>query len=157
MRLTITVRRYRPGEEDALWSLLHTTVHRVNATDYSQAQLDAWAPQNCPTEWCSRLQRTQPLLALAGSELVGFAELEANGHIDCFYTAFNWQNKGVGGVLLKAIEREAVTLGLPRLYAEVSITAKDFFLRKGFTFDAERIVEIRGEQLTNYAMSRRLV
>ena len=60
-------------------------------------------------------------------------------------------------MLLKAIEREAVTLGLPRLYAEVSITAKDFFLRKGFTLDAERIVEIRGEQLTNYAMAKRLV
>jgi putative acetyltransferase len=151
------IRRYKEGEEQTLWSLLYETVHKVNNRDYSQAQIEAWAPsQSDPSKWKDRLSRTNPFVAEENGELIGFAELEENGHIDCFYCAHNWQGKGVGRALLHAIEHEASKRGMSCLFAEASITAKGFFEKMGYSIKGEQTVSLRGEQFTNYAVSKRI-
>ena len=85
-------------------------------------------------------------------KILGFGELETNGHIDCFYVHYQHQNQGVGSKLYRALETKARELNLTRLYSEVSITAKPFFLSRGFTIVAPptRIVSRRGVyQLSN--------
>lgn len=149
------IRRYKKGEEQTLWFLLCETVHKVNSKDYSQKQIEAWAPSKSdPFKWKDRLRETNPLVAEENGELIGFAELEENGHIDCFYCAHNWQGKGVGSALLHAIEQEASNHGISRLFAEASITAKGFFEKKGFSVEGEQTVSLRGERFTNYAVSK---
>jgi putative acetyltransferase len=151
------VRRYRKGEEQELWSLLYETVHKVNSKDYTQAQIEAWAPTQWDLpKWKKRLNKTNPFVAEKDNQIVGFAELEANGHIDCLYCAHNWQGKGVGSSLLQAIEHEALILGISRLFAEASLTARGFFEKKGFSVESEQTVSLRGEQFTNYAVSKRI-
>ena len=34
----MTVRRWRPGEEAALWQLKYRTIHTINRADYSDEQ-----------------------------------------------------------------------------------------------------------------------
>jgi len=149
------IRRYNLGEEQALWSLLYETVHRVNCKDYSSAQLDAWAPSQIDlTKWKERLSQTNPFVVEENGALIGFAELEENGHIDCFYCAHDWQGKGVGTALLQTIEHEAAKRGLSRLFAEASITAKSFFERHGFLVEVEQSVALRGEPFTNFVVSK---
>lgn len=149
------IRRYHQGEEEALWSLLYHTVHKVNGKDYSQAQVEAWAPFEWDIlQWKKRLLRTNPFVAEENGQLVGFADLEHNGHIDSFYCAHNWQRKGVGSALLNAIEQMAKSQGISRVFAEASITAKGFFLSKGFSVEGEQAVSLRGEQFINYAVSK---
>jgi GNAT superfamily N-acetyltransferase len=149
------IRRYKEGEAQALWSLLYETVHQVNCNDYSLAQLDAWAPAQIDlAPWTERLSQISPFVAEENSEIIGFAELEENGHIDCFYCAHDWQGKGVGTALLQAIEDEAAKRGLYRLFAEASITAKGFFERHGFTVEAEQSVSLRGEHFTNFVVTK---
>nr|WP_320048884.1 GNAT family N-acetyltransferase [uncultured Desulfuromonas sp.] len=149
------VRRYKEGEEQNLWSLLYETVHRVNCKDYSLAQLKAWAPAQMDlAQWKERLSQTNPFVAEENGQLIGFAELEEDGHIDCFYCAHNCQGQGVGTALLRAIEQEAAKLGISRLFAEASITAKGFFERHGFSVEAEQSVSLRGEQFTNFVVAK---
>ena len=82
------VRRYKEGEEQDLWSLLHNTVHRVNCKNYSLTQLKAWAPAQMDlAQWKERLSQTNPFVAEESGQLIGFAELKEDGHIDCFYCA----------------------------------------------------------------------
>lgn len=153
----MNIRRYKAGEEQALWSLLYDTVHKVNSKDYSPAQVEAWAPsQSEPSTWKERLSNTNPFVADENGELIGFATLEENGHIDCFYTGHNWQGKGVGSALLHSIEQEAVKKGINRLFAEASITATGFFEKKGFSVGAEQTVILRGEKFTRYLVSKRI-
>jgi putative acetyltransferase len=88
--------------------------------------------------------------------IVGFGELEANGHIDCFYCHKNYQGCGVGKQIYRAIETKAVKLSLNRLFVEVSITAKPFFQRMGFSIVQKQEVTCRGETFVNYVMEKSL-
>lgn len=93
-------------------------------------------------------------MAVIGEEILGFGELEASGHIDCFYCHRDHQGVGVGTALLAAIVAAAACLGVPKLFAEVSITARPFFERRGFRVVRELQTEVRGVTLVNYLMER---
>jgi len=43
-------------------------------------------------------------------------------------------------------------LGLRRLHAEVSITARPFFTRQGFTWVSDHLADINGVTLSNFIM-----
>ncbi len=149
------IRHYSRGEEEALRQLFYETVHQINIRDYSQAQVDAWAPADYdPEAWIARLKETSPWVACEGDELLGFAEMDSTGWIDCFYVHPARQGQKVGSALLQKLQQEAVKLGLSRLEVEASITARDFFQHKGFVTIHRQRVERRGEFLTNYRMRK---
>lgn len=79
----ITLRPYRPEDGPALLALFRDTIRRVNSRDYSPAQVAAWASDDIDTgRWFGRFAgRFVPVAEEAGHP-VGFAELEANGHVD---------------------------------------------------------------------------
>ena len=89
-------------------------------------------------------------------EIVGYAEFEPNGHIDCFYTHHKYIGCGVGSALMISIIKKAAQNGIKRIFAEVSITARPFFEKQGFAITEEQKVEIRGMKLTNYKMEKYL-
>lgn len=149
------IRRYSRGEEEALRQLFYETVHRINIRDYSQAQVDAWAPADYDLDaWVERLKGSSPWVAVEGDELLGFAEMDTTGGIDCFYVQHARLGQRVGSALLHKLQQEAMKLGLPRLEVEASITARDFFQRKGFVTIQRQQVERRGETLINYLMQK---
>lgn len=149
------IRRYRKGEEASLWSLLYNSVHFLCNKDYTQEQLEAWAPSRVDlSQWKQRLSQRNPFVMVDKGEIVGFAELESNGHIDCFYCSNGKHRSGIGTALLDEIENEASNMNIGRLYLEASITAKGFFERKGFREEKKQSVEIRGVELTNFVMSK---
>src|SRR5690242_5908128 len=86
--------------------------------------------------------------------IAGFAELQSNGHLDCFYCRKEFIGRGVGGLLLKSVEATARKLRVPALFAEVSITARPFFERRGFQLVKEQEVVVRGVSMKNYVMSK---
>ena len=157
--ININTRKYQPSDAQALADIYYHTIHNVNARDYSEAQINAWAPESSLnlTGWKEKWSKLPPIVALSNHEIVGFAEFESNGHIDCFYVHHKFQGKSVGTCLMNAIEREANANNIKRIYAEVSITAKPFFEKKGFAVIKQQIVVIRGCELTNFVMEKSLV
>ena len=154
MQQKIIVREYRPADVQELANIYYNTIHLINIQHYSQEQVDVWAPESSlETEgWAKKFTRTKPFVAVAGDEIVGFAEFEPNGHIDCFYVHHEDQGCGVGSSLMKEIFNKANALKLKRVFAEVSITAKPFFESKGFKVVKQQNVTIRGIELTNFIM-----
>ena len=106
--------------------------------------------------WRNKLARTNPFVALNETQIVGFVELEDSGHIHFFYCHHEWQRKGVGTALLHAAESRARSLSLPRLFAEVSTTAVEFFKSKGFSILKERAKIISGAPARQFVMEKRL-
>jgi putative acetyltransferase len=153
----IRIRDYQTEDTQALANIYYNTIHRVNIRDYSQAQVDAWAPSDSVDDysgWLEKLEKIKPFVAVTGEKIVGFAEFEPNGHIDCFYCHHEWQGKGVGSALMQYIFEKADQQTIPRICAEVSITAKPFFERKGFNIVKEQIVTLRGVELKNFVMEK---
>lgn len=145
------------NDTQEIMQLFYNTVHRINIRDYSQAQIDAWAPEHMDTQkWIERMQDRITYVAEENGKVIGFAELERTGHIGCFYCHADHQNMGVGKALFNKIQLIADNLGLQKLFTEVSITAKPFFEHMGFTAIASQEVELRGAKLTNYVMEKRL-
>lgn len=95
------------------------TVHKANARDYFREQVNAWAPEQADLElWLKRLRGSITLVTEENQTIVSFANLDPNGHIDCFYTHSEDQNKGYGSKLLLAIEQRARVLGLKKIFTE---------------------------------------
>ena len=133
------IRRYKLGEESEIWSVYFGSTRSIISHDYTEAQIARWAPENkSMKEWSLRLEAKNPFVALLNNKIVGFAELEADGHIDYFYTHKDFQGIGVGSALMKKIEEEALKNKIERVYAEVSVTASSFFTAKGFKIIQER-------------------
>jgi putative acetyltransferase len=134
------------------------TIHKINVKDYSPEQVDAWAPSSSLEidGWMRKWRKIQPIVAMIKDNIVGFAELEDNGHIDCFYCHHEYQGCGIGSALMREVEDSARKNKLSKLFAEVSITAKPFFESKGFIVKKEQSVTIRGMALTNFVMEKML-
>jgi len=95
-------------------------------------------------------------VAEIGGVLVGYTDLEPNGHLDRMYVHADFQRVGVATALLSTAEAAAKEGGLTRLYSEVSITARPFFERRGFRVIAAQTVTSNGQEYLNYRMEKRL-
>lgn len=154
----VTIREYKPEDAQPLATIYYNTIHKVKIQHYTQEQVEAWAPGTSldGEDWKKKFEKTRPLVAVADEQVVGFAEFESNGHIDCFYCHHEWIGCGVGSALMNAIHEQANRQGIKLIFSEVSITAKPFFERQGFTTITEQTVVLRGVELTNYRMEKLL-
>jgi putative acetyltransferase len=153
----IRIRGYAAGDASEIARLFYETVRSVNREDYSEEQVKAWAPGvPGPDEWHARMAARKTLVAEEGGEVVGFAELEEDGHLHMLYLREDAVGRGVGRGLYGAVEREAKAEGLRRIFTEASITARPFFERRGFRVVREQTVVVRGVAMTNFAMEKPL-
>ena len=151
----IKIRLFDTQDAEQIARLFHETVREVNARDYSNNQVRAWAPDDIHfRNWVEVCSNQFTYVADDEGTIAGFGELELNGHINCFFVHKNYHRCGVGKQIYQAIEAKAVELSVPRLFAEVSITAKPFFHRMGFSVIKEQEVICRGETFINYAMEK---
>jgi putative acetyltransferase len=72
------------------------------------------------------------LVCQMGSEIIGVAQLNADGEIKLFYVNPGWQGRGVGRALLAELALNAQCLAIERLQIYSSNTARLFFLAHGF-------------------------
>jgi putative acetyltransferase len=152
------IRRYRRGEERQVWSVYFAATRESIGRDYHPDLIERWAPHNKDmNEWVDRLAQKNPFVAIVDEQIVGMAEIEANGFIDFFYVHPRWQGKGIGKALLATIEREAAKTGVNSIFADVSVTAKTFFLLRGFTIIEAKTNVILGHPAPNFRMQKSLL
>lgn len=156
--MIINIRDYRLIDAKEVSDLFYHSVHNISILDYSQEELDVWAPTPIDYEkWRIRFERTKPFIAEIGGTIVGFAELEDNGHIDCFYVHKDFQRSGVGKQLMEKIFDTAQKKGITKLFAESSISALLFFNSFGFVTVKSNIVERGMVALKNYIVEKQMV
>lgn len=156
-RLNINIREMLASDLDVCIGLFQETVQTINQRDYTQEQLDAWAPKKIDNRknWETLLNNIS-YVAEIYDQIVGFADLSVNGYLDRLFVHKDYQGEGVATALMNKIEEQAKSLRLKEIKAEVSITAKPFFEKFGFKIVKQQAVEIRGVELTNYLMIKRL-
>lgn len=135
------------------------TVHKINACDYSDEQLDVWAPQNKAYSKmiASKLADQQVIGVKECGILLGFGSLDEAGDIDMLYVHKDRQRQGIATMILDKLERIAADRGKQSISVFASITAKPFFESHGYALEYENEVVKQGVSLTNYCMKKQLV
>ena len=152
------IRRYSPNDISEITELFYNTIHTINLRDYSSAEVDAWAPKNIDkVAWKHRLSENFTIVAKQDGIIVGFASLSYKGYYDLLYIHKDYQRQGIATALTDIIENEAVLNGINELTADVSITAKSFFEKRGYEVIRRQSVERKGQLLTNYKMIKNLL
>lgn len=151
------VRKFNVSDIHLLISLFRDTVHEICKDDYTNEQLNAWAPSDISEEkWTKRFLNSYTLVVEESGEILGFANLEDNGNVDMFYVSKSSQGQGVGKIPMTEIESYAKTKSLDKLTSDVSISAKEFFLKMGFVLDKNYIKTVNEIEFRNNLMSKKL-
>jgi putative acetyltransferase len=154
------VRAFRPEDAPALAALFHAAVHDIASHHYSQAQVNAWAPEvPDPARFLARAADGRTLLVAVdeGDAPLAYGDLEPDGHIDHLFCRPDAAGTGVAASLYAALEAAARAGGIARLHVEASEPARRFFLKRGFVVAARRDFELAGVPIHNFAMEKRLV
>jgi len=153
----LRIRAYCPEDAPALLAVFRDSVRRTAHRDYTPEQLAAWAPDVMDeSAWAERRASRPTWVADVEGKLIGFSDLEADGHLDMLYVAADYQGRGVASALLDAVLSAARAQGLTRVFTEASLTAKPFFERHGFRLLQEQTVQRLGQTLVNCRMERKL-
>lgn len=153
--MVLAIRRYLSSDLDAVIAIYQSAIRGVSAGDYSPEQIAAWS-QVDRDDWAPhRLSRPSWVAEIDGVP-AGFTDLEEDGHLDMMYVHARFQGRGVATALLRQVEATAHQAGLSRIFTEASITARPFFLLRGFELMAKQSVFCNGQWLTNFRMHKPL-
>jgi putative acetyltransferase len=151
-------RPYKSTDLESILSLFHATVHAVNINDYSQEQIDVWAPTILNKEkWAQSLSERYTYVVEFEGKIVGFGDMTHDGSLEHLYVDKDFQGCGIASLILKSIEQKAQELGISEIITESSITAKPFFEKRGFFVVKEQQKLVRGMMFTNYVMKKNFI
>jgi putative acetyltransferase len=159
MTMDISIRAYEPPDAGVLADVFYRSVREAARADYSEAQVQVWAPTRPDPALMHRRATDGRLLLVAtaaGDRPVAYIDLEADGHIDHLFCLPEAVGHGVASRLYDAIETSARQRRMTRLYVEASESARRVFLRKGFTEEKRQDLIRGGIQTHNYVMYKEL-
>ena len=127
------IRNATENDLSQITQLFYETINTVNQKDYSKEQIAVWSDNSQNSDfWLKCIEIQFFVVAEKDSLIMGFASLDTNACVDFMYIHKDYQNIGVATELLDVLELEACEKGLTGIWSDVSITAKSFFLKKGF-------------------------
>src|SRR3954471_20011662 len=98
----IELRDFRVGDEPGIRRVFESAIHDVAIRDYSQAEVDAWAPREFdPSLWARRVQGIEPFVVELDGVIVAYADVQPNGYIDHFFVAAAANGRGIGRRLME--------------------------------------------------------
>lgn len=154
------LRKYRTEDCESIAGLFYETVHSVNAADYTPEQLNVWATGKVNLDaWDKSFREHFTIVAEeteeekedAGKRLLGFGDIDSTGYLDRLYVHKDHQRQGIASAICDELES---AVPAEKITTHASITAKPFFLKRGYRVVLEQQVERGGLLLTNYVMEK---
>lgn len=143
---------YRSSDCAQMAELFYQTVHSINAKDYTKQQLDVWATGTVDlSAWDKSFRAHKTIVAVQNRELLGFGDMDATGYLDRLYIHKDCQGRGIATAICDALEH---TSAGKTFSTHASVTAKPFFLRRGYQVIREQTVLRQGIPLLNYLMEK---
>lgn len=129
------LRKYHPSDCAALAALFYETIHTVNARDYPQEQLDAWADGHVDLDaWNASFLAHNTYVAVqecdgaddidsrasdstdtapgktggspASALIIGFGDMDDTGYLDRLYVHKDYQGRGVATAICDRLEED---------------------------------------------------
>lgn len=152
------IRRALPTDLETITRLFYETITRVNARDYTPAQIEVWSNNSTNTEgWLKRIAEQYFYVAEMENEVTGFASMSETGYVDLMYVHHAYQGQGIATTLLSTLEAHAKEMQISLLTVDVSITARPFFEARGFFVDEIEEKMIRDVLFRNFKMKKKRI
>lgn len=154
----LEIRRYLPGDAATTLTIFTTSITHTAAGDYSPEQTQAWAQpgERDPGAWNDSMTGRSSFVAIWDGQVVGFSDVTDRGYIEMLFVAPEHLGCGIARALLREAERRARERDASALTADVSITARRFFERHGFSVERRQEPVRRGVRLVNFRMRKSL-
>lgn len=146
---------YYSGQYEQIANVFHSAITVTAATLYSEDQCTAWAGRHVNLDhWRIRCDFKRPFVSILDGRVVGFIELDSDGHIDCHYVHPDYNRQGIGSQLLLHVIKLCDARQIDRTYVEASHIAKGLYLKHGFQVVRPNIVRINDIEIPNWVMQR---
>lgn len=154
-RCPFSLRQATLNDIAAIKDLFESTILSINSRDYSQAEVEDWAS-------CGNLSKLKEMINThyftvavnLQSQIVGFSSITPQGYLHSMFVHKDFQGKGIATLLLEDIERHANQSGITKITSEVSLTARPFFEKQGYTVTTEQKRQANKLSLTNFWMAK---
>ena len=147
----VTIENYNVEMVTELWDTYFTSIRMVCCKDYSKEQIEAWAPESFDLNiFREKMDKLNPFVAVFSGKVIGYTDLQDDGLIDHFFVHGEFQGKGAGSKLMEAILNKGKSY--PKLYSNVSHTAKPLYLKYGFLVEKVKNEDVRGVYIENNLM-----
>ncbi|MUI16046.1 GNAT family N-acetyltransferase [Massilia dura] len=150
------IRACLPGDAAALAELYRRSVGHFGPRAYSPAQVAAWAGGISAEKIaaCCGDGRHVAVAVAPDDTLLGWGDLEQDGHVDFLYCAPEAEGRRVGSALYDTLETHARAAGMARLYVEASELARHLFERRGFLLLRRNELIVNGVAIHNFSMEK---
>ncbi len=128
----MAIRRARDHDYAAIARLRRQTIRHVNAKDYPDAIIRAWAMKKSARTLRASAARCRRWVALDRGKVVGFSEHSLEGELSRIYVHKSCLRKGIGSRLLEAAEASLRKLGCKEVRLESTLGARDFYAARGY-------------------------
>lgn len=157
--MEFTIREGRSEDIPFLAHMVSETVVRVNSRDYTPVQITAWASRvSSPGRWKELFASGLVFFVAENSVgvIIGVSSVDSNGYLHSMFVDYRYQGMGIASALLDEARQYAVSHAAEEMTSQVSITARPFFLARGFRVEKEQEVAVGGVPMANYLMRRKL-
>lgn len=155
----ITIRRFRDEDAQTMSVIYRRAVQEIAPKAYGPKQVAVWTGlEPSPARFAELMNDGRSCLVAVDDkdQPVAFGDVERDGHIDYLYASPDVAGTGIVTTLYAALEAEAKSQDIGKLYSEASELAKSFLLKQGFTVVERRDFEVNGVPIHNFAVEKRL-
>ncbi|NNL79022.1 MAG: GNAT family N-acetyltransferase [Flavobacteriaceae bacterium] len=156
--MSVQIRHATPDDLLMVTKLFRETIQHVSSNHYSPVQVAFWksSTDDLP-KWRKRIEDLYFIVAEKGSMIVGFAYLKDGNYFDGLFVHHEHQGDGIATLLADTIEEKVIDNGHKTVHSDVSITAKPFFEKRGYTVDEFQMKPFKGVTFESYIVSKTLV
>jgi GNAT superfamily N-acetyltransferase len=151
------IRLFKKSDAKQVAQLLNNSVKIPDPQGFSEADVQPGTPNIIPLQdWEKTFLNKFTVVAEVDHTIIGIAQLEKTGHINCFYCHQDFRRQGIGGKLYAALEDYALSKHIPVLHTEASTSDCPFFVQMGFQKVQKQKVLIRGEVKESFVMEKKI-
>lgn len=154
---TVTLRRFRTGDEFAVSDVICTTLAISNRKDYSPAFIEESISRHSPKVIAERAKDAHFYVAMDGEPIIGCGGITGcwgsteESYLTSIFVLPDYQGKGVGRKIVETLEADEYFRRAWRTEVGSSLTAVSFYRKMGYeykneTADADKYGVVRLEK-----------
>ena len=137
---TLTLRRFRKGDEFAVSDVICTTLAISNQADYSPEFIEENIRSHAPEVIAERAKEAHFYVALDGETIIGCGGItgywgsKEESHLTSIFVLSDYQGKGVDRKIVETLEADEYFHRAWRTEVGSSLTAVSFYQKMGYAF-----------------------